>query len=237
MSTLNLLVRVYFEEHSQEGLAAVRALLERSENAHLTVYSRNRRTQMDARSFIEAAQRFNIVEGKIDPDLEIKFRYRPAPSSIVWSGISDIPSPHKVISSDEHEIFTLFLTLLKFERHKIDPSIKNSAVFEFLCKVEDPGKTIEETISRQLVNLCSDLLFGAWGYADIIPFRQLSLEEEWSIARTDLLWLDLSVTADAVHQYLFFTAGTQPPVKVPENGVSAGPLRVFRLPGPHTNDL
>lgn len=237
MSTLNLLAAVYFEESSEEGLMAVKKLLQNNENAQLTVYARNSREQLNKKAFMQGAQGFNMVEGELEPDRKIRFRYRPAPSSNVWARIAASPSPYEVLSADDHEVFTLSLMLTKFERPGIAPSIKNSAVFEFLCSVEHPGRTIEETISTQIVRFCSNLLSKAWGYADVIPFRQLSLEEEWSIARTDLLWLDLSVTADAVHQYLFFTAGTQPPVKVPENGVSEGQLRVYRLPTLHTGRL
>ncbi len=68
------------------------------------------------------------------------------------------------------------------------------------------------------------------GYADIVPFRDLSLEEEWEVAKTDVLRANLATTADAQHQYLFLVSGAKPSVPVPKQSVREGLLTLYGLP-------
>jgi hypothetical protein len=229
MNSRQLLVRLFFEEHSEEGLNMLRKMCTVAKGADLTIYARNSRVRQHREQFISATPQFNIVEGEVYIDGGIRIRYRPAVSSAVWADIV-FEMPSHVTSSEQHELVQLFLTLLKFQHPTIDQSSKSSAVFEFLCPVENVGDRIEETISAYVARFCPDLLAAAWGYADIVPFRQLSLEEEWSIARTDLLWLDVSVTEGAEHQYLFCSSEAQPPVRHPDKPAYKSTLSIFKLP-------
>jgi hypothetical protein len=59
-------------------------------------------------------------------------------------------------------------------------------------------------ISSVLNRLCAGLLrSGTWGYADVLPFRGLSLSEEWAVALTSLLWIEPPTAAEGNHQYVF----------------------------------
>jgi hypothetical protein len=229
MSNINLLLSIYFEEKNDEGLDVLKMLLSDADDSLVTVFGSGKRYQLRAKDLGATAEHFNLVQGKVmRPDGEIRFRYRPATSSSVWSK-PGFPDPVAVTSEDEHEIFQLFLTLTKFSNTGLSAEIRDSAVFELLIPTV-VSVTMEHTISECLIGFCLEILATrAWGYADAVPFRGLSVEEEWSAAKSDVLWLDLSVTGDSEHQYMFTSPGAKPKVPVPTVGVREKELVVYRL--------
>ena len=238
MTEINLLFRLYFEESKQEGLIALQRVLARAVSADLSIFGGTSRRQVSGLAAqMHVPEPFNVLEGVLmfggaegsTPQTEIDVRYRPAISSRLWRKLQ-IPDPSTSNLIQDPETFQFFLSLIGFEKPAIASGANNAAVLELLCCSISVETTLEKTVAVWLMRLCPELVSrDLWGYADLIPFRQLSVEEEWRVARTDLLWADLAVTSDATHQYLLCSNNSKPSVAVPETGVREGPLTIYKL--------
>src|SRR6266568_4091747 len=247
MNPINLFLEIYCEEKKEQGLVALRRLLSQTQEAELTVFSVDQWQRHDKETGVVRISRpFNVVQGTLRfgdqnarvPHGVIDVRYRPAISSKIWANLdfsmdrSTLDQMATRISSEsDHETFEFQLSLKSFEGSSRSRGSMNMAVFEALCHSVSSADSFGKTLLKTLGEICPELLAQpCWGYADIVPFRDLSLEEEWEVARTGVLWADLAATADVQHQHLFIVSGAKPSVPVPNQSVREGLLTLYDLP-------
>lgn len=138
-----------------------------------------------------------------------------------------------VHTQKESEDFQFLLSLFSLESSSGKHDTADVAIFEAFHYSLAPADTVEKILIRAFEDHYPEMLqCQIWGYADIVPFRDLSLDEEWQGALTDVLWADLSVTKDSLHQYLFGTPGAKPKVALPSTAAKEGNLTIYRLPPP-----
>lgn len=203
MTATNLLLTVFFDESKADGGSIFRRLIERSSDCLLTLYAEGNKQPSSPSAFC-AGDRFNIAELLMKYDSrELRARYRPSVASSFWAPLSR-PSDLDILDKQNHELFQLFLTLSKLSRPGVSTQSRNRGVVEFLWRDVTPSDRLEDTISSVLNSLCAGLLrSGTWGYADPVPFRGLTLNEEWAAALTGLLWIEPPTAAEGNHQYSF----------------------------------
>lgn len=245
MRPLNLLLETYIDESDNEGLAALLGMLSKAQDAQLHVSAGGRKSSGAlGKQLIEVISKpFNVVEGNLivgtDPrnTRRIDIRYRPAIRSQMWARL-ELTSDRAVLrdraasvqSGAALEDFQFLLSLGSFERAAHKSHTIAVAVLEALHYSVFPADTIERTILQAIEFGYPDILKQRiWGYANVIPFRGLSLGEEWEAARGSLFWADLALSRNSEHQYLFTTPGAEPRVPVPAVGVSEGALSIYRL--------
>jgi hypothetical protein len=245
MSDINLLLSVYFEEKNEEGLHVMRHLLAAADDLQLTVCAAGmKQRHLGEDAVARISKPFNFIEGALtvrDPGgmstRRLDVRYRPAVSSTTWAKLdlsfdptSLMEAASRIHSKEEAEDFQFLLSLKSFEGVSRKGNAVNAAVFEALHHSIPSADTIEKTILQSFESVYPEMLNRqAWGYSNVVPFRNLSISEEWEAAGGEILWADLAISQDAEHQYLFATQGTQPKVVVPPVGVREGELTVYRL--------
>lgn len=247
LDQIDLLLSIFFEERNEEGLKAAKMRLDSAAKVQLSVFrggSKQRLLAGDIAASIAAP--FNLLEGVLDARDEngslgkLYIRYRPAISSRSWAELGAPFDPEvlteaasRVSSKEEAESFQFFLSLCSFENASRKANNINAAVFEVLHHSVVPAGNDEATILRTFQGSYPEMLKAPiWGFADFLPFRDLSLEEEWDAAAASTLWPDLSVSRDAFHQYMFAAPGSEPKVAVASNGVREGNLTIYRLSPP-----
>lgn len=214
MNTTNLLLLIFLIDVRSEGLRASERLLASARDVKLMFFSDLQRHALSGRQAIARLSRgFNLVEGcatvsvSADPKkgpLRLNIRYRPALSSKAWTkiGFPDVNGVpleeryeltrqflHPLEDQHKFKLLRLFLTLAKFEHPSRLQEDKVSGVVELLCHDYPKQGTVEETIIQCLLRCCPEILrSNAWGVADEVPFRQLTIEEEWETAETVALW-------------------------------------------------
>ena len=234
MRVFNILFRLYFEESNAEGVQVLCAVSNRSQEVILKFPLEPDRSAGSRDTANRAlADCFQLVEGTLvaeSPPL-IEIRYRPSLSSKTWANSSSVPNVLPGMSKKEHQQFQLLLSFKSFERAARAKGLLKTAVLELLCHSVPESITPEMTIYTCLQKTCPEILDQQlWGYADIVPFRQLSVKQEWEVARTDTFWSDLSETSMAQHQYLLLTPGGEPKVVIPASRVTHGRLALHKLP-------
>ena len=238
MSKMNLLLQIYFEETNDEGLSAIKQLLAHADRADLTIFAGGSRCKLAGVNEINVPKTFNVLEGALmisNSDgsplkSEVDIRYRPAVASTSWKKLA-LPVPTSIDANEEDRAtFQLHLSLLGLDKSAASHDAESIAALDILCCSISALATVEGTVLDQLARLCPELLkLELWGYADVVPFRQLSIEEESQVARTGVLWADQAVTANSLHQYLLRTPNAKTRVPVPEVGVREGRLIVYKL--------
>lgn len=207
MTATDLLLTIFFNESKVDGWSAFRELITRSRGCVLTIYADGNKKTSSSTMF-HAADRFNIAESVLQYDSrELCVRYRPSVASPHWSPI--LPTSNiNVLDKTSHELFQLFLTLSKLSRPGVSREARTRGVVELLCRGIKSSHGLEHAISSTLNTLCAELVCsGTWGYADPVPFRGLSLNEEWAVALTSVLWIDPPTAAEGNHQYSFLCKG------------------------------
>jgi hypothetical protein len=228
MTSTNLLLIIFFDERKEEGPAMLRKLLSAADNAEMTffVHGRTEGSSADA-ALARISSTFNFVEGTLTiharsaDEAKLNVRYRPSILSKAWAQL-DLPSDpaalmdsaSRVHSRKEGEDFQLLLSLTSFDSASRKHRTGTSAVFEALHHSVPQQKTIEKTILRSFKDAYPEMLKRKiWGYADAVPWRPLSITEEWEAAKGAIFWSDLAISKDAWHQYLFVSKGAQPKVR------------------------
>lgn len=204
MTATNLLLTIFFDESKADGRSAFRSLIARSSNCVLTLYAEGNKQPSSPTAF-SAADRFNIAESLMKYDSrELRARYRPSVTSSFWAAPLSRASDLDALDKQSHELFQLFLTLSKLSRPGVSEQARNRGAVELLWCDVTASDRLEDTISSVLNSLCAGLLrSGTWGYADPVPFRGLTLNEEWAVALTSLLWIEPPTAAEGNHQYSF----------------------------------
>ena len=207
MTATSLLLTIFFDETKADGWSVLRELITDSRDCVITIYAQGNKETLSSRQF-GAVDRFNIAESVMQHDSgELWVRYRPAVASPRWSRIAPA-SNINVGDKANHELFQLFLTLSKLSRPGVSTASRTRGVVELLYRDITSSGGLEYAISSTLRSLCSELLrSGTWGFADPVPFRGLSLNEEWAVALTSALWIDPPTAAEGNHQYSFLCKG------------------------------
>lgn len=245
MDETNLLLIIYCDDKRGECVRALNGLLERASDAELAIYANGKRhVRVGAEAIDGVPLSFNIVEGRISVPSPIgsvkdyrklEIRYRPAASSKAWAPLPGL-DPTGIRSIDEQTIWNMFMSLRPFE-HKSHVQAKHFGCLEVFGRSLPKPSANEEGVSDFLHWTCPELVrCNLWGIADYLPFRNLTLQEEWEAAQGPLLWSDLSVIKDSWHQYLFKTEGTSPATQLPNTGVTCGPLTIYKLERPRWVD-
>lgn len=247
MTKMDLLLTIFLEEKNDEGIVTLKKMLGAVDEAQLTLFVDGKKRQIEGVSVSERISTpFNLIEGALsmsDGSSDIRrldIRYRPAISSRAWAQLGAASDPTslmdaawRVHSQEEAEAFQLFLSLSSFEKASRQANNTHTAVFEALHYSLVPARTIELTIVQAFQDSYPEMLKSQiWGYADSVPFRNLSSSEEWSVAKASTMWPDLAISKDSLHQYMFATPSAQPKVAVPPSGVAEGDLAIYRLPIP-----
>ena len=245
MSETNLLVRIYSEEGNGEGISTLRRLFSAAEDLELVVFTGGRKHKSSgSQAIAHISQPFNLVEGALKirgrrAKTRLDIRYRPAISSSLWDKLDltvDEPSLQAAVSEVhskmESEDFQFLLSLKSFESASCKSNNTNVAVLEALHYSIPLAETPEKTILRSFENSFPELLDREmWGYADVVPFRSLSISQEWEAAVADTLWPDLSISADAQHQYVFTTSRVKTLVKLPAKFTQEKQLTIYSFRG------
>lgn len=205
MTARNLLLTVFFDESKLDGWCSFSNLITRScdSTTSVTVYAAGKK-RVCSWSSLDPTDRFNIAEVALMCDSrKLRLRYRPSVSSRWWYPLASQANVD-IVKMQDHELFQLFLTLAKFSRPGLPEEARTRGVVELLWHDSIQNNDLEETMSTVAKDLCEGLLRpGTWGYADPVPSRGLSLDEEWEVALTSLLWIELPSAAEGNHQFVF----------------------------------
>lgn len=246
MSESNLLVSIFFNEAADEGIVTLRRLVSAAEKAQLLVFAGGGKQRiLGEATGLRIPDAFNLLECELETSTGVQtsrlhVRYRPAISSKTWARLEIPPDPallmgkaSEINSKNEADNFQLLLSLRSLEKACDRTGTAAGAVFEALHHSVPPTATVEEAVLRCFKTSYPEMLEREiWGYANAIPFRSLTVGEEWEAAIAAALWADPAVSQNAEFQYLFATAGAQPRVTVPKTGLSEGGLTVYRLRSP-----
>jgi hypothetical protein len=245
MNEMNLLVNSYYPEQNEEGLATLRRLVSSANDVQLVVFaqgSMQKATKKDVDVRISA--QFNLIEGSLvvrqdgTGTRRLDIRYRPAVSSKTWENIN-LPSERdflrdatsRVRSPKEVEDYQLLLSLKSFESASRREKTDFMAVFEICHHSIESADSAEVVILNSFRNTCPEMLRREiWGHASFIPFRTLSVGEEWEAAAGMIFWSDLTVLKGVQHQYLFVSQSASPKLTRPSDGTRVGELTIYRLP-------
>jgi hypothetical protein len=227
ISTL-VLFSLFFDDSGDKGRDCFAALIDQSDDALVTVFADMGQESLHKKPEGKSLSSFNLLESVLNRQSRnegvVHCRYRPAVSGGIWKRI-ETPDPSRVMSKTGLNTFELFLTFLQLQNTK---AFSSAAVFQVMCSFTGPvtGSTLAEHLMLYVPDLVT---LGMWGYANEIPFRDLSADEEWVVARTETLWRDLSVTVHGNHKYLFKTDTVTPKVPIPETGTRVGPITFYLL--------
>jgi hypothetical protein len=236
----HILFTLFFIERNCDGLRCIEALSHTAKLAEATLYMDGEqlyRAQEEISSILKG--QFNLLEVRLIIDVdnrglsrELDIRYRPALSSPAWKHLSTLSQEaiDSIETASEERDLNFWLSMSKFRNPALLRGLKaDLAVFELLCpvyeRIEHPAMTISNYAEKFWWILLQTEL---WGYADFAPFRDLSVQEEWFIARTDVLWADPLAVEGAVHQYLIATLGGTTLKDLPEGTVTQGQLRIYQ---------
>lgn len=220
-----VLLRIYLTERNSEALRCIREVARAADVIEAAIFTDWTTHYSREQQLLDSLKhRFNLLELRVVGQLlsenatEINIRYRPSPISHTWIDISSANEAqiNSIVSEEERRNFSLWLNLSKFSSVKSDVSVRETAVLEILSPIARGGTAHEDSIEMVIRQVCPKLLeIPFWGYADVLPMRDLSIEEEWFVARTDVFWLDLAATVDAEHQYLIKSSTGAPKIELP----------------------
>lgn len=245
MNRVNLLVNTYFYEKNEEGIATLKSLISDADTARLTIFTQGAKGQFGREDgVLRIAEPFNLIEGNLEIRQNmgeigrVDIRYRPSISSKTWPRIS-LPSDPELlmkVASRAHapkdaDEFQLLLSLKSFETASLREKRGSTAVFEALYYSIPLSDSVEETILNLFRTTFRKLLeFEIWGHASLIPFRLLSIAEEWEAAAGMILWANLTILEGVHHQYLFVSRKVPlPKLSVPYKLLCQAELDVYRL--------
>jgi hypothetical protein len=241
MSDINILVAVVFDDALEGGVNVLHRLLARSTGLKLQVYRGWKRTAISGPKAGERlALGFNLVEGVatglrssllITEQSELRFRFRPPVASQAWTKL-DLPDRSPMGFTGPKAVWDIFMSLVPLGHPSRLPESKRFGVFELLCTSLSYSST-EDAIANLLNECCPDLPdIGAWGIANTVPFRPLTVDEEWRAARSFVFWADPGRLRETWYQYVFTTTSASPAVEVPLRGVHYGSLTIHKAETP-----
>jgi hypothetical protein len=188
-------------------------------------------------------RQYNLIEGTGTVStgqlgsVQVDFRYRPAVSATGWqvlepivpSWVTDIEP--RIQAAGGPDGFRFLLTLTSLQQSSIHYKRGEWAVFQGLYHSISMNETIAEKIRCLLEYTCPVVTgHSAWGYANVVPFRDLSVAEEWKISVATSLLSDLSRSQQKEHHYLFAAHDAKPPVPLPDNAIVVNDIIIYELP-------
>lgn len=240
MNVVNLLVEIFLQERNEEGFRALVDLLRRGTGTVMTVYADGKEAMLKGEEAVRriGEKPFNIIEASLEVDYRpglharLQLRYRPPVSSKTWAHL-EAPDPTqqlKLRSEREYEALKISLSLLSLDHSSAPSASRTRGAFQFLCHSVPLSGTIEATIFEVITGICPELMqCEFWGIADPVPFRGISPEDEWGIARTMTMWREFSDLQHVHFNYLLTTANSDLEIPRPKGGVSQGGTTIYRI--------